>query len=79
MSRPMTKAEFLSALAEVLETAPDKLNTSTDLTGFECWDSTAVINLLVVFDEHGIKVEEDKIRDCKTVQDLMDLTGGKIV
>ncbi len=74
----MTNAEFIKALAEVLETAPDKLTSTTDLTSFQCWDSTAVINLLVVFDDHGIKVEEDKIKDCKTVQDLIDLTGGKI-
>jgi acyl carrier protein len=74
----MTKAEFIKALAEVLETAPDKLSSTTELAGFQCWDSTAVINLLVVFDEHGIKVEEDKIKDCKTVQDLVDLTGGKL-
>jgi hypothetical protein len=74
----MTKAEFITALAGVLESTPDKFTSTTELAGFECWDSTAVINLLVVFDEHGIKVDEDKIRDCKTVQDLMDLTGGKI-
>lgn len=74
----MTKAEFIKALAEVLETAPDKLTSTTELAGFQCWDSTAVINLLVVFDEQGIKVEEDKIKDCKIVQDLIDLTGGKI-
>lgn len=74
----MTNAEFITALAEILETAPDKLTSTTDLTTFQCWDSTAVINLLVVFDEHGIKVDEDKFKDCKIVQDLIDLTGGKI-
>lgn len=74
----MTKADFITALAGVIEAKPDELQSSTELAGFQCWDSTAVINLLVVYDENGIKVEEDKIRDCKTVQDLIDLAGGKI-
>ncbi len=74
----MTKADFITALAGVIEAKPDELQAGTELAGFQCWDSTAVINLFVVYDENGIKVEEDKIRDCKTVQDLIDLAGGKI-
>ncbi len=77
-SAAMKTGDFITAVAGVLETTPDKLQTSTELATFQCWDSTAVINLLVVYDENGIKVEEDKIRDCKTVQDLIDLAGGKI-
>ena len=74
----MTQAEFIGALAEVLEQEPDGIKAETELGQFEAWDSTAVINLMVVFEEAGITIDEDKIPDCKTVQDLMDLAGGKI-
>jgi acyl carrier protein len=71
----MTKTQFVEALAAVLEVDPTMVKPSAKLLSFRLWDSTAGINMLVVFDEHDIAVEEDRIRDCKTVQDLMDLAG----
>lgn len=71
----MTKPELIEALAAILEVDPKTIQPSDELRGFRLWDSTAGINMLVVFDEHEIPVEEDKIRDCQTVQDLIDLAS----
>ncbi|MEM9454033.1 MAG: acyl carrier protein [Myxococcota bacterium] len=74
----MTKDEFIKELAEVLMVEPGELKVDTDLTKFEGWDSTAVLNLVVLLDEQGVKVDEEKIPDCKTVQDVMDLAGDTL-
>ena len=74
----MTKAEFIKELAGVLMVEPDALQPSTELAQFEAWDSTAVVNLLVMLDEQGVKVDEEKIPECKTVQDVLDLAGDKL-
>lgn len=74
----MTKDEFIVALAGVLESPPSQIGLETELSVFKLWDSTAVINLVVALDDNGVKVEEEKIRDCRTVQDLIDLAKGAI-
>jgi len=74
----MTKAEFIKEMAGVLMVEPDALTPQTELSQFEAWDSTAVVNLLVLLDEQGVKVDEEKIPDCKTVQDVLDLAGGTL-
>lgn len=71
----MTKDEFIKELAEVLMVPSEELKPETDLSQFEAWDSTAVLNLIVLLDENGISVDEEKIPDCKTVQDALDLAG----
>jgi len=74
----MTKAEFINEFAEVLMEAPEKLQPEVELTTFETWDSTAAINLIVILEELGVTVEEDKIRACVTVQDIVNLAGDKL-
>jgi len=49
--RSMTKAEFITEMAGVLMVSPDELKPDTELAKFEAWDSTAVVNLLVLLDE----------------------------
>jgi acyl carrier protein len=73
----MTQIELIQALAVILEVDPATVHPTAELRSFRLWDSTAGINLLVVLDEHEITVEEDRIRDCKTVEDLIELTGCK--
>ncbi|MCA9705054.1 MAG: acyl carrier protein [Myxococcales bacterium] len=72
----MTKDEFIRHLAEAIEVDPGELTDDTDLTQFEGWDSTAVLNLVVLLDEQGVKVDEERIPECKTVRDVVALTGG---
>ncbi|MEM6993419.1 MAG: acyl carrier protein [Myxococcota bacterium] len=74
----MTKDEFISELAGVLMVEPDALGPKVELGTFEAWDSTAVLNLVVLLDEQGVKVDEEKIPDCKTVQDVIDLAGDTL-
>lgn len=74
----MTQAEFIAGLAGIIMAEPDQLKPATELAQFEAWDSTAVINLIVLLDEQDIEVDEEKLPGCKTVQDLIDLTDGKV-
>ncbi|MBL4685412.1 MAG: acyl carrier protein [Nannocystaceae bacterium] len=74
----MTKDEFIKELAGVLMVEPDALKPAVELSTFEAWDSTAVLNLVVLLDEQGVKVDEEKIPDCKTVQDIIDLAGDTL-
>lgn len=74
----MTKDEFIKELAGALEVDPSELRPEVELSKFEAWDSTAVLNLVVLLDEQGVTVDEEKIPDCKTVQDVLDLTGDSL-
>ena len=56
----MTKAEFIESVAEVLEVPADSLEPATELKSVKGWDSTAVVNLIVLLDEMGIEVDEEK-------------------
>ena len=47
----VTKDEFIKELAGVLMVEPDELRPDVDLTKFEAWDSTAVLNLVVLLDD----------------------------
>lgn len=74
----MTKDEFIAELANVLQVEEGVLEPSTELKQFEGWDSTAVINLIVLLDENGAEVDEEKLPECKTVQDVLDLAGDAL-
>ena len=74
----MTKAEFVEKMAEVLEVSAEKLQPATELSQFEGWDSTAVINMIVLLDEQGVEIDEEKLPECKTVQDVIDLAGDTL-
>jgi acyl carrier protein len=74
----VTKDEFIAELANVLQVEEGVLEPSTELKQFEGWDSTAVINLIVLLDENGAEVDEEKVPECKTVQDVLDLAGDAL-
>jgi acyl carrier protein len=74
----VTKVEFIKELAGALMVSPEELTPDVELSKFEAWDSTAVLNLVVLLDEQGVKVDEEKIPDCKTVQDVLDLAGSSL-
>ena len=72
----MTKSKLIDALATILEVAPETIMPTARLQSFRLWDSTAGISMLVVFDENDVLVDEDRIRECETVQDLIDLAAA---
>jgi len=74
----MTKTEFIASVAEVLEVPADSLDAKTELKSVKGWDSTAVVNLIVLLDEMGLEVDEEKLPDCQTMQDLIDLAGDAV-
>lgn len=56
-------------LAEIFEV--DAVDDSDLLIDFDCWDSLTVLTLIAYFDEnHKLKLSADKIRKCKTINDL---------
>jgi acyl carrier protein len=65
-------------LVNVFQVSEDVLELVIELKQFEGWDSTAVINLIVLLDENGAEVDEEKVPECKTVQDVLDLAGDAI-
>ncbi|MCA9707153.1 MAG: acyl carrier protein [Myxococcales bacterium] len=74
----MTRAEFIEEVAAVLSVDAKELRLDVDLTSFETWDSTAVLNLMVLLDEQGLEVDQDKVPDCRSVQDILDLVGDQL-
>lgn len=74
----MTQDEFVAEVASILQVEADVLKPSSELKQFEGWDSTAVINLIVLLDEQGAEVDEDKIPECETVQDIIALAGDNL-
>lgn len=72
----MTKEEFLEELAAALNEDPQGVTAQTEVASLEGWDSTGLLGVIALLDgELGVQVDVTRLRDCKTVQDLIDLTG----
>ncbi len=65
--------KFLQTLIQELELdSKTNFNSSLDEIG---WDSLSVITVIAVFDEvYSITLTADKLKDCKTIKDLADLS-----
>lgn len=75
--RIVTKDEFIKEMADAIMVSPEELGPTVELSAFEAWDSTTVLQLIAVLEDAGITVDPDKLPDCKTVQDVLDLAGLK--
>lgn len=77
----MTKSEFRHELAEILNVSPAALEAeSTSLSDFEAWDSVAYLATMVLLDEKvGLTVRAERIAESKTLVDLFNLAGGRLV
>jgi len=73
----MKKDEFLELLAETIDTE-DELNDEMNLDDIEEYDSIAILSLMSMYDELGIKVTPNDFKDLKKVADLIKLAGGNI-
>lgn len=74
----MTKAEFMQQLSDLLMDPIEKLKPDFELSEATAWDSTAVVNLVVLYSDAGVEVDENKIPEAKTIQDLLDLAGDNL-
>ena len=73
----MTKAEFLELLAETIDTEVE-LNEELALDEIEEYDSIAILSLMSMYDEFGVRISPSDFQDLKTVADLISLAGDKI-
>ena len=73
----MTKNEFLELLAETIDTEVE-LHEDLLLDEIEEYDSIAILSLMSMYDELGVKVGPSDFQDLKTVKELINLAGDKI-
>lgn len=75
----MTRAEFLAALEEMLETDAGSLSPDTALDSLDSWDSLAVISFIALVDEHfDHVVAGEDLAKAKTIGDLLAMTGADL-
>lgn len=69
----MTQEEKIAMLEEVLELENGTLRPELELTNVEAYDSMAKLSIIVMMDEEfNKKLTGEKIREFKTVADLLD-------
>ena len=72
----MTNEEKIALLEDMLELDGGTLKPETVLADVEEYDSMAKLSLIVMMDEEcGKKLTGEKIREFKTVQDVLDFIG----
>jgi acyl carrier protein len=69
----MTKEEFISELEFVLNTRAGELSESVELVSLSGWDSTGMLGVIAVLDDVGVAIPVAKIRESRTVGDLVKL------
>jgi len=73
----MTEQDFFARVQETLE-VDDPIDRSTNLELFEEYDSLGILNLMSLFDEIGVEVDQDSFADVATGEDLLRLASDKI-
>lgn len=75
--RRMTRNEFLLEIDEILGLQPGTLRGDEKLEELKDWDSTALINAVVLAEESSDKrITPDQVISCSTVADLLRLAGA---
>lgn len=68
----MTQEEKIALLEDMLELDKGTLDVNTELSSIEEYDSMAKLSLIVLFDdEFGKKLTGEKIREFKTIGDIL--------
>ena len=73
----MKKEEFLELLAETIDTE-EELSEQMSLGDIDEYDSIAILSLMSMYDELGVKVTPNDFKDLKTVADLIKLAGDRV-
>lgn len=75
----MTKKEFYLQLDELLELPPGTIKGDEQLADVARWDSLSVMGFVALLDrEFGLRASGESINACRTVPELVALTGGKV-
>jgi acyl carrier protein len=76
----MTRDEFLRLLDPIFEVDAGTLTGEENLQDWEIWDSTAVLEFIALADQQfKLAISAQALRECKTVNDLVQLVESKIV
>jgi len=76
----LSKSEFLLKMAEALNEDPSEVTESVALADLQGWDSVGQLATIALFDEYFQKsVKGSRLRDAKTMSDLIDLDFGDTV
>ena len=76
----MSRSEFLRALEEKLELPQGKLRGDQVLAQVEGWDSMAAVIFIALADEKaGVTVSGNQIAGAKTVDQLLDVLGDRLL
>lgn len=73
----MRKEEFLELLKETIDTE-EELSEELRLDEIEEYDSIAVLSLMSMYDELGVKVKPSDFEKLENVADLIKLAGEKV-
>lgn len=74
----MTKVELLEEIKETLQ-RDEEISFEMKLEDIEEWDSLANISMISLYDQlFEIVVTADKLKECKTVNDLIELVSDKL-
>lgn len=72
----MKREKFLLEMDEILGLPAGTLRGHEKLDDLESWDSTALINLIVLAESHNsVSITPDQVVGCSTVSDLLRLAG----
>lgn len=75
----MTVEEFSAEFAEMLGINAGELNSQTDLTALQEWDSVAYLSAMVLIDEKlGVSIRPDVISEAKTFDDILKAVGSAL-
>ena len=70
----MTRDKFLLEMDEILSLPAGTLQGTEKLEELETWDSTALINLIVLAEtNNNVQITPDQVVSCFTVADLLRL------
>ena len=75
----MDTSTFYSHIAEIADTDVSNVNPTAELASLG-WSSLSVISFIAFADDSfGVILDARKLATCKTVGDLMELLGDKVV
>ncbi len=70
----MTRDKFLLEMDEILGLPAGTLRGDENLEDLETWDSTSLINLIVLAEtNNNVRISPDQVVTCSTVADLLRL------
>jgi acyl carrier protein len=75
-AKQMTRDEFLLEMDEILGLRPGTLHGNEKLDELQNWDSTALIELIVLAETaNDVEISPEQVVGCATVGDLLRLAG----